>query len=244
MRTIKFANPMVAAQSVARILTGKGRRFSPRPWNLYRPETELWWVIPSTKWPAYDLGKFVFWTKADLLWCGLNVEKGLCLSSVTKKQLFSTAKSQAYFVDDTWIWRTFICDLSTGRFDETLKNIDVHPDQPLTVRLSAAIVGDPSTYDPDRPRSDVVQYAYSQGRLNVQNICSPNGILIKYSKIERFSDLANELSSSSDLNWVWVDFNIAVPYLKPYSDKADPEAAVDGYQLCSQFLDHFSPWVR
>jgi hypothetical protein len=33
---------------------------TPRPWQHQAPDDTLWWLVPSSDWPAYRHGKFVF----------------------------------------------------------------------------------------------------------------------------------------------------------------------------------------
>ena len=70
-----------------------GLGLTERPWNLHNPTDTLWWLVPSTEWPAYSHGKLAFslakddgrkhllgWNdpllELEKMFVGLNVEKG------------------------------------------------------------------------------------------------------------------------------------------------------------------------
>jgi hypothetical protein len=52
----------VVAHKVLEELKNRGfDHFTLRPWNLYKPENTLWWLVPSKDWPSYKYGKIAIY---------------------------------------------------------------------------------------------------------------------------------------------------------------------------------------
>ncbi len=74
-----YPNVRGAAKDIHSAITAPhSKKFTMRPWNQYRPENTIWWLVPTTQWPAYAFGKAVIFREPDnRLFYGLVVEKGL-----------------------------------------------------------------------------------------------------------------------------------------------------------------------
>ncbi len=75
-------------------------KYSPRPYNHFSPDNTLWWLVPSTEWPAFKYAKLFFLSRPEDLpigtsgvYCGLYVEKGLNIKvkEFYPKELIQTA---------------------------------------------------------------------------------------------------------------------------------------------------------
>ena len=78
---VGYENARHAAYTILEEMKGKGfEKIAARPWNKFDPDNTLWWVVPSTEWPAYKHGKLFFSrdrAPENSLFCGLHVEKGI-----------------------------------------------------------------------------------------------------------------------------------------------------------------------
>jgi hypothetical protein len=84
-----------------------GERYSPRPYNRFSPDDTVWWLVPSTDWPAFRYAKLFFDSRpedvpggAKGIYCGVNVEKGL---SLKVKDFYPNELIQSF----QWAWERF-----------------------------------------------------------------------------------------------------------------------------------------
>lgn len=79
MRT-EAATPRELCDDVKDVCAGEFNTLTARPWNRFEPDASLWWLVPSTDWPAYRYGKLYFdWLDKNdfsVMSCGLHVERG------------------------------------------------------------------------------------------------------------------------------------------------------------------------
>ena len=112
----KYPNARLAAYSVQKQLKNQGLdEVSTRPWNRYYPDNTLWWIVPSTEWPAYKHRKLFFSPEhapTGCLFCGLHIEKGLDPSVA---EAYSPGAGQRLVMKEDWTWFRFLTDLNTQR---------------------------------------------------------------------------------------------------------------------------------
>jgi hypothetical protein len=92
-------NPRLLASAVQEVVAG----LTPRPWNRFDPDETLWWLVPSTEWPAYHHGKLVFSNErapAGEIFAGLNVEKGF--GEIAARAYPKTQRTQ--LLGHGWAW--------------------------------------------------------------------------------------------------------------------------------------------
>jgi len=53
------------AHSLVDALQDRTHRLTPRPYNQHKPGDSLWWLVPSTEWPAYRHGKLYLALEED-----------------------------------------------------------------------------------------------------------------------------------------------------------------------------------
>jgi hypothetical protein len=110
-------------------LTTKERRYTLRPFNRFDTERSLWWIVPSTHYPAFKFGKFfVDEDENGDFQVGLHIEKGLA---------HSIEKNPEIMMDDTWTWHRFIEDVASGQVEEQLREVQkgIGNDAGITVRF-------------------------------------------------------------------------------------------------------------
>ena len=76
--TIGYNSPQQTCYAIQRAIQSQFPKLSPRPYNMHEPETTLWWLVPSSEWPAYKYGKMYFnWSDPNrtALWVGFHTER-------------------------------------------------------------------------------------------------------------------------------------------------------------------------
>lgn len=197
-------------QSMLRNLKGKGfEGFTARPWNYFKPESTLWWLIPSTEWPAYKYGKLVFFRAKECYRVGVHIERGI---SENAGQMLSSKNALKLCTKPDWAWNSLLSDLSNGKFENRLKEISKITDRPLRVSLQASIIT--SEYDPYSEKIEgletdhIISFEYSSGELKVLED-EMKGEMRKYGYIAKIDDLM-DVFQEKDLGWLWIDMFITV----------------------------------
>ena len=93
-------------------------KLTARPFDIFRPDETVWWLIPSTDWPAFKFGKLFFDPKLptgtvnpDSVFSGFYIEKGLgsALSAID-------GYDPSWIMGHDWLWRTFVMWLGSDAF--------------------------------------------------------------------------------------------------------------------------------
>src|SRR5204862_7302271 len=97
------------------------------PYNQVEPENSARWLFPRIgeggKWPAYNLGKFIFHrVRGELTFrVGLNVERGLGPSAVETFE--SKSRAKLHVMSTAWRWHSFLEDFERGAVEPALNRI-------------------------------------------------------------------------------------------------------------------------
>jgi hypothetical protein len=217
---------------------------TPRPWQLYEPADTLWWLVPSTDWPAYRHGKFVFSLAKDSprkallglndsligvkgIFAGLNIEKGY--GHVATEVDPTLRRKSAQIIDEDWLWFTLVEGDGPTRFGKLLAAVSASD----TVHLYVV-----SSYAHDResdvqPGRDAVMFScHSAGISALLHNHFPVDVLRGIDKATNFVALADRLRTIDDYHWVDI-------YVGTYVAKGD----VDIKDLYKRVLSHFDEWV-
>jgi len=126
MPGIGLNKPEALCKAIKRVLEDSKQKpvLTARPYDFYNPDS-AWWLIPSTEWPAYKYGKFDF-RYPDLahgkdkryLTTGILVEKG-----ITKEWQRRYGLKDNLVMESTWRWHSFLEDIESGFFINTLSRI-------------------------------------------------------------------------------------------------------------------------
>jgi hypothetical protein len=107
----EFKNANTLAHAVNDAACGK---YSPRPYNHFNPDDTLWWLVPSTEWPAFKYAKLFFQSNPEDLptgtngvYCGLSVEKGL---NIKVKDFYP----KEYIQTALWDWECITTSLASS----------------------------------------------------------------------------------------------------------------------------------
>jgi len=107
-----FGTAQSLAHAVSEIASLK---LTPRPHNRFAPDDTIWWLVPSSEWPAHKFGKFFFESRKerlpdrspDSIYFGLYVEKGL-------SPVVGSIYPRTWIMDGDWFWAEFLEKLQSG----------------------------------------------------------------------------------------------------------------------------------
>ncbi len=163
--------------------------FTARPWNYFKPETTLWWLVPSTEWPSYKYGKIVLYRTKEGYRIGFHIEKGI---SELAGQMLTSKSARKLCIKPEWAWHNFISDLSNGVFENRLKGISESAKLPLRISLQASNVT--GEYDPYSEKIEGLEtdhtmaFEYENGELKILQD-EFKGEMRKYSNIGKLTEL-------------------------------------------------------
>jgi hypothetical protein len=243
MTTIAYNSPRQTCYAVQRAIERQFPNLVARPWNVYEPETSLWWLVPSGDWPAYKYGKMFFdWAdpQRKQIWVGFHSEKGLddSISSVYK-----SAKGSRLIMHDDWHWFDMFRRLADGQFANVVKNISPQLSVPLQFRVLGGYVEDPTDFDPYasllKRDEYLLQWNPNSSRFDAV-LSKPEGhVLGELDQIITFEQFAQQLKLLTSNAWVWIDFNFVVPFEIQQPDATDGGDVWRASELWSNFLRHF-----
>ena len=229
MDYIRFSNTIEVAREVYSMLASNKKKLTLRPWNQFKPIDTVWWLVPSTNWPAYQLGKYVFFPNGEFINVGFNVEKGFGSSACKGYPKLVNSKLA---INQEWAWNYFMAGLINGEVEEKLKQICMIYGEPLQIILGAGLANDPSDYDPFKPKSDSIHLVYDKGHIHTEKYIYGSGTLENLKKITEISDIPAILNYDQHLDWVWIDLSISIQF-KRHSDRVSSEdKIIDVYDLC------------
>lgn len=221
-----------------------------RPFNRFEPENTIWWLIPSTEWPAYKYGKLFFEATDKNIFCGYNLEKGVSIGS----DIYNTS----LLMDRDWIWNKFIASLE--KKDEGLSSILKH----LTVKelkshiiISASLLPTDNMSSFESPDSFLAQktdFESTEIEFEISNNLNLRCERFKANKIQKniaeyfksellyetsISKVASKINGDNmpDFNWSWIDIYIGINI--PVSQRK-----ITAIQLWKYYLEPWEPWLR
>lgn len=242
----QLINARDAARTIAHLLSDNEQSFTPRPLNRFSPEESLWWVIPSSKWPAYQYGKYTFWAENNTLCCGLGIEKGL---EPKVALLYSKGKPSPLALDKEWAWYGFLDSLKSGELAEVFSLIEDHIERPVQLEISIHPLRDrgdfnryETRFDQNETPFDQIRFSSTSNQLSIttDEITNPDFNALK--KISSLADLYKILTSDL-LAWFWVDFNIWVPFKLP-EEGDNPQGLWSAWDITERILLPLGRWVH
>ncbi|OQO98418.1 hypothetical protein BSK33_17465 [Geobacillus sp. 44B] len=186
MKGIMCENAKELAKRLYEALKTKHKRYTLRPFNRFNVEKSMWWIIPSTVYPAYKFGKYMIDENKDGTFSvGVHIEKGLEKSLDYKKALM---------MDNTWVWHEFIEAVKSGEVEEILLNI--HEKMRDAVQIEILV---------DVPESNKqLNYKLQDGRFINQD----------KRKVEDIKLIPDWINNFPQIDWFWVDFYITFTFRK------------------------------
>jgi len=215
-----------------------------RPWNRFEPLNTEWWLIPSTKWPAYQHGKYFFWTPRDAhdLVCGLYVEKGLDPSVAVA---FPTGKRLV--MDNNWVWYRMIIEMASDFFCSVVAQVAERSKTVVRISVSGGFVEDPESYDPNAPPMDWSYVVFESTGNDLQKISSTlqGEQFIDLMECNSLTCLAQALERIPQAAWMWLNLHMGVR-MEMASLDYDPGYAQNAWgasKLWEACLAPWRPWI-
>lgn len=226
------------------IAAPKSKKYTARPYNRYSPENSLWWLIPSTEWPAYKHGKItIFEERYGELFFGINIEKAIGHEAAA---CYQSKKAQKIIMDNEWCWYDFLEGLKGGSIAGAMNIIQENTNGlPLHFSLSGHVIDDPALFDPYSGYSygDQVNWNYKSGDLI--SVIQPKNFFYPLKDVNRIDDLLESINQINELNWLWIDFYAGVfleNHATPESDKT--KQYYNGYMIWQQIIEPWEAWLK
>lgn len=243
MATIQYNSPRQTCYAVQRAIEQQFPSLVARPWNMYEPETSLWWLVPSSDWPAYKYGKLIFdWAdqQRKSIWVGFHSEKGL---DETISSVYKSARGSRLIMHDDWHWFDMFRSLANGQFAHVVTNVSQGLSVPLQLRILGGYVEDPTDFDPYtsllKRDEYVLQWNPVSSRFDVPLSKPEAHVLGELDKVSSFEQLAQQMKLLTSNAWVWVDLNFVAPFEIRGPDAPDDGELWTAPKLWSHFLRHF-----
>jgi hypothetical protein len=140
--------------------------------------------------------------------------------------------------------------LQDGTFDHLVTEAEERAGRPVVVGVDASNVEVPTGRGDVRSavrelaegRRDVLRFESSQGRLRCVRSEAPLGILRGREKVTGLSELASGMGLIENLDWIWVDFQVGLPFLV---GATGPEADVwSDEQVWTRACSPWRSWLR
>ncbi len=245
MKLLNLSNQTLA-HGVLKELNHKEKRFTSRPWNYRKPDTTLWWLVPSTDWPAYPYGKYRISKEPQHASIGFYVEKGIkgSVLSMLKPKNVNLLK-----IDDHWRWHHVIEELVSGEFEKRLLEMRNQTKLPVYIHLSAHYVtGDfePYAKKVGHEEGHSVKYLL-KGEQEIEAEEMKGSIFKGFDKTTNLGELGEKINHLQDLDWYWIDFEVYVQVPLVYSEAVDNwerNDLINFGEIVENILDPFMGLVK
>jgi hypothetical protein len=235
------------ANALAHAIEGvAGITLTPRPYNRFEPDNTVWWLVPSTEWPAYKYGKLFFDSRKDHLpqeqdgiYCGFYIEKGL-----------SPAVSNFYppslIMDDAWLWNDFIKTIPAGLpqfLTELILTISANyipPEKADYLDSPEGFFEQKENFEASRASfliSPKFQLKLISQKPNPVNREISEYVKNSVCKAKNIVELVPQLVGFPQSDWIWLDFYIG-PIVGKGLQRMGPA------YLWKQYLEPWLPWLR
>ena len=214
----RISNQVIIRDILKEIKANGYEGFTARPWNYYKPDSTLWWLVPSIQWPSYKFGKLVLFRSKEGYRVGLHIEKGI---SEIAGQMLSSRSARKLCIKPDWAWNDIISDLSNGVFEDRLKIISDAAKMPLRISLQASNVT--SEYDPYSEKIEgietdhIMAFEFKDGEFKALQD-ELKGEMRKYGSIDKLTDLIS-VFQEKELEWFWIDMFVTFDVGKDRHDR-------------------------
>lgn len=252
-----FENIQEMAREVAESANAiEKRKFTLRPWNRFAPEDTLWWLVPTTEWPAYAHGKGVLSPGSRLypqqVFCGIHIEKGL---GTVAAQVYPALQPRKLVLEPHWTWFKFLESLQNGALVRAVEEIRQETKTSVVIEVAAWYTADPTDFDPYRPpngndesdcRSSIdggqVWFTVEGGQVKKLVTYCQQDVTRPIAKCQSLPELANALQHTKDLVWSWIDFSIGtMVWLQ--KDAQEPGQNWDANDVWDKLIRPWQQWI-
>lgn len=214
MEGIKCENAKELSQRIHNTLKTKHKHYVLRPFNRFDVEKSMWWIVPSTIFPAYQFGKyFVDENNDGTFSVGIHIEKGVQQPFGNKKELM---------LSDDWVWHEFIKGVRQGVVDNILYKIY----QSFKENIQINVIVD-------------IPEAKEQMNLVLQDGHWKNQ---KTQESVQPMTISNWVENFPQIEWFWVDFYIMFSFKKVSGESVQDE--VSDYEIVRDLLEPFEQWIK
>ena len=225
--------------------SSKARLLIARPWQFQDADDTLWWLVPSSEWPAYRHAKLFFdWftrKKKDRVWTGINVEKGL-------GAVAASVYPSKFIMSQDWAWHRFCEDCRSGLFDQVIADSTYgETSQTWWLKIAAGYVDKPSGFDPlsQSFRDARAFYCFRKNpgaslwELTESN--DPRKTASASGMLSQLSDMPDIVAKLQQRDWLWIDVycGISLEVVGPEEISEVTTAA----QVWSSSLSRFERWL-
>lgn len=242
-----FNSHREACSATGNIAEQRGVQLFQRPWSFYEPDTTAWWLIPSSEWPAYRHGKFLFdkvESQSSSIICGLYVEKGL---GSELSDVYTSPSERRYIMETDWAWFRLLNNLQSGKADATINSISSDIDSPIELRIDSTYIASHESFDPYEPgfHSDTYRFQLQRGADTLNLVESKIGAHISdiLSSIRTIDDLSRALGELNKNPWLWVDVLITLQFYTNPPSNVTPDSIWNAGAVWDRFLCNFLPWL-
>lgn len=184
--------------------------FTLRPWNYFKPENTLWWLVPSKEWPSYKYGKIAIYKpdNSEALRVGFHLEKGV---SSKAGQMLPPRTADKLCIKSDWVWHVFVDDIKNGNFEEILTKISKTVNNPIKLFIQASAIKDKESSVESfegLELNNIIEFKYDGVSLKCfkENV---RGELRSFTDIETIEEIIR-IFETKDMEWFWIDFYAVV----------------------------------
>jgi hypothetical protein len=239
--------PRKMCEAIDEIGDENGMRLARRPWNRFKATTSSWWLVPSSKQPHHQYGKYFFdWGDKDFdsIIAGLYVEKGL---DKALRSVYPAKKGAVLIMRENWAWPKLADDMASGKFKEIIEAL---PEMScgLEFHVEGGYVDDPYLYDPQDSNLQndhyTLEFNQNTGQAKVAKAVRKSMQLKALNKVKDLRSLIDILLEFDRDQWLWVNFMVAIRLQAPFNHEIPEGAEVWNSQtIWNNFLSHLQNWV-
>lgn len=212
-------------------------RLAARPFNRFEPENTIWWLVPSTEWPAFKYGKyFVNQAKNSTQFeVGFYLEKGHGSEIL---QVYGDSKgNRAQILDETWEWQRLI-DHDLQQLQEKFEAVAASGFQPklrLDLHPFSPERGDPDNVEVSASSTITLNfmsrnYKVESSKINPQDD-SARSFIEQVAKGTTIENVVAALKNYNQSAWTWIDL---LAYVET--------GVIDSKLLAA--LNEFEEWIK
>jgi hypothetical protein len=212
---------------------------TPRPWNRHEPETTMWWLVPSTDWPAYRHGKFAFSYsryESNRILAGIHVEKGL--GGAAAPALGPT--QTGLLTTNQWLWNQFLTHLASSVFGRALGSVNASSATEATILVEAAHFY-PGFHPQGVHLRDEVLFRANGKTIKCQSRIIHADLLTSVAAARSLRELEDALRNVPSADWAWIDLFAGVLLDVPGEGG---NGAWDAGEIWDKVLSWLRPWFR
>jgi len=195
-------------------------KLTARPWNYFEPDRTPWWLVPSTRWPAYGQPKCFFFTtrlQAGQL-ATVHVEKGL---GAAVREAFRSRTVKTHTMTDEWAWHRLAQRMSDGGAFDLIHRISTEQGADVLVSVLGGYLDQPDEFDRLDEDSllkwDEALHVWHAGlkRLKLVRHRPQSKALGNLGFTFAPAEYAALLLKAAESPWAWIDVRIGVALLRP-----------------------------